>query len=214
MTQPLDQQQILPALGELDDEAGEFWLDNPWNVGDNNLSAFERNRIMLNTTDGRFVDVSSLTGADIDSDTRSVVAADLTADGMPELIYRSSGGGPLRIFENRWPQQNWMRVSLRGRQSNSRGIGARLTVDTGDQTLSRELFPVSSFRSQMPSTVNFGLGDSTLVRRLTIYWPSGIIQEFENLPVNRHIRIAEDESSSADLISHVLSKRASDVAAR
>lgn len=201
-------------MGELDHEAGEFWMDNPWNVGDNNLSAFERNRVVLNAGDGRFVDVSYLTGADIDSDTRSVVAADLTADGMPELIYRSSGGGPLRIYENRWPQHNWMRVSLRGRQSNSRGIGARLVVETDDRTLSRELFPVSSFRSQMPSTVDFGLGDSTGVRRLVIHWPSGIIQEFENLPVNRHVRISEHESSSAELIFHVDSKKASDVTPR
>jgi enediyne biosynthesis protein E4 len=214
VTQPLDQQQFLPALGELDHEAGEFWMDNPWNVGDNNLSAFERNRVILNAGDGRFVDVSYLTGADIDSDTRSVVAADLTADGMPELIYRSSGGGPLRIYENRWPQQNWMRVSLRGKQSNSRGIGARLVVETDDRTLSRDLFPVSSFRSQMPSTVDFGLGDSTGVRRLVIHWPSGIVQEFESLPVNRHVRISEHESSSADLIFHVDSKKASDVTPR
>jgi hypothetical protein len=42
---------------------------------------------------------------------------------------------------------------------------------SGGGQIVRELFPVNSFRSQMPSVVHFGLGDETSVDRLIIRWP-------------------------------------------
>jgi hypothetical protein len=39
--------------------------------------------------------------------------------------------------------------------------------------------------------VLFGLGDEKSVRRLTVYWPSGIVQVVENLPAGRYSTIRE-----------------------
>lgn len=192
MTQPFNQRANCDALGELDVEEGEFWMENPWDPGEHNLSAFERNRMLLNTGGKQLIDVSHLTTADLDSDSRAVVAGDFDRDGMPDLIVRSSGGGPLKLYRNLWPQAHWLQVSLRGVQSNSLGLGAKLKLEAGDRTLWRELYPVCSFLSQMPSLVRFGLGDASRVDRLTVYWPSGKVQTFADLEPDRHIKITED----------------------
>ena len=78
MSRPLDRNAELPELGDVDREAGEFWIKNPFRIpsSGNNLSAYERNRLFLNVEGRAFIDASFASRADIDSDSRSVVVAD------------------------------------------------------------------------------------------------------------------------------------------
>jgi hypothetical protein len=191
VTQPLNQRARCEALGKLDTAEGEFWMENPWEGTQHNLSAYERNRVFLNAGGQRFIDVSYLTTADLDSDSRGVVTADLNGDGMPDLLVRSSGGGPLRMFENLLPRQSWVTISLRGVQSNRLGLGAKLKAEAGGTTQWRELYPVASFQSQLPSLIHFGLGAASRLDRLTIQWPSGATQTLEGLDINCHWEITE-----------------------
>jgi hypothetical protein len=124
------------------------------------------------------------------------VAADFRNVGMLDLIVRQAGGGPLLLFENRLPRKNYLIVSLRGKQSNRQGIGARLTAVVNGQQQVRELFPANGFRSQAPNVVHFGLGDAAGVDRLTIRWPSGRVQELTGLRGGRHIVV--DEARDGD----------------
>jgi hypothetical protein len=186
-------------------------VDNPWDIirHGHNLSCFERNRAYLNVRGGAFVDISHLTGADSDGDGRSVVAGDFRNNGQLDLVVRQAGGGSLLLYENRFPRRHYLEVSLRGGQSNRQGIGARLTATVGGtppagqtspgrpRSLVRELYPLNSFRSQMPNVVHFGLGDATRVDRLTICWPSGRVQELTGVAADRHIVVDEDKDGSA-----------------
>lgn len=189
----MNQRANHPALGKLNTELGEFWLNNPWQAGDHNLSAYERNRTLLNLQTGRFADISHVAGADLDADSRGVIAGDFTGDGMPDVVVRSVGGGPLKIFENRWPKKSWLRIALRGTKSNAMGLGAKLKFEIGQRVIWRELYPVCSYQSQMPAEVHVGLADDTMVDKLTIYWPSGIVQVIPSVKANRYLRISEAE---------------------
>jgi hypothetical protein len=178
---------------------GEFWVDNPWDIirHSHNLSAYERNRVFLNVHGRDFLDISYLSGADSDGDGRSVVAGDFRNNGRLDLVVRQAGGGALLLYENGLPQRHYLEVSLRGRRSNRQGIGARLTARVAGQPLVRELYPLSSFRSQMPNVVHFGLGEATKVDRLMIRWPSGKVQEFTGVAADRHIVVDEGQEGSA-----------------
>ena len=217
MTQPLDQRAQCKAMGDVDESLGEFWMENPWEPTANNLSAFERNRVLLSVPaetpdadDGnpgaavklrrRLRDVSTQSGADLDSDSRGVVSGDFNGDGRPDLIVRSSGGGPVRIFENRWPGEsgpdksasgNWLIVSLRGSRSNSQGLGARIRIDTGKRTIHRTMQRVSSFMSQQSASLLIGVGDASEVDRLTVDWPLGETQVLTGIPTGQHILVRE-----------------------
>ena len=195
MSQPCDKNCNVAQPGNVDQELNEFWSGNPWNIFEkHNLSSFERNRAYLNVAGQDFLEVSYLTGADIDSDSRAVLAVDTRNNGQLDLILRQAGGGALRIFENRFPPGNFLKVSLRGIESNRLGLGARLVAYVGERQLVRELFPVNSNQSQAPNIVHFGLGDAERVDRLHVRWPSGQEQDLSDLPHNQHVVIEEGKA--------------------
>ena len=195
MSQPCNKNCNVSQPGSVDKELNEFWSGNPWNIFEqHNLSSFERNRVFINVHGENFLEVSHLTGADIDADSRAVLAVDTRNNGQLDLVLRQAGGGPLRIFENRFPASNFLKVSLRGTQSNRLGIGARLVASVGTQKIVRELYPVNSNQSQAPSIVHFGIGDAAQIDRLRVHWPSGHEQELTDLQCNQHVIIEEGKS--------------------
>jgi hypothetical protein len=194
VSQPGNRDCCIKAPGKLDKDLGEFWSENPWRISSegHNLSAFERDRVFLNVKGKAFLEISYLTGADNEGDGRGVVAADFFNTGRLDVLLRQVGGGPLVLYENRFPQRHYLEVTLRGRKSNRQGVGARLEAVAGGQRLVREMYPAcGTFHSQGPDVVHFGLGDAATVERLTVRWPSGKVQELHGLRADRHIVVDE-----------------------
>jgi hypothetical protein len=208
VSQPCNRNAAVPAPGPVDESLGEFWVPNSWQIvaHGHNLSCYERNRAFLNVQGQEFLDISHLTGADSDGDGRSVVAADFRGGGQLDLLVRQSGGGPLLLFENRLPRKHYLQVSLRGRESNRQGIGARLTAVAGGQRQVRELYPANGYRSQAPNVVHFGLGDAEAVDRLTVRWPSGKVQVLKGLKADRHV-VVDEGKDGADAAETVVPGR-------
>jgi hypothetical protein len=113
-----------------------------------------------------------------------------------ELLVRQVGGGPLLLYENHFPPAHYLKITLRGRQSNRLGIGARIRVQLADRTIVRELYPHNGFASQMASLVHVGLGDATVADRLTIRWPSGTRQSLTQVAADQHLVIEEGRAGS------------------
>ena len=176
-------------------------MTDPWSINlSHNLSSFERNRFYLNTHGETFIEASYISGADSDGDGRCVVPLDYDNDGMQDLLVRQVGGGPLKLYRNQLPPQDYLRVRLQGTKSNRLGIGARLVAHVGDQQIVRELYPHNSFRSQMANEVHFGLRDVEVLERLTVTWPSGQIDEWRDLPTNQSVLLTEGEPEYAQLV--------------
>jgi hypothetical protein len=210
VSRPLDRNASLPELGEVDEEAGEFWVQNPFQItsSGNNLSAFERNRVFLNIDGTSFLDASFASGADIDSDSRAVVPADFNNDGAPDLLVGSVGGGPLRLFLNRFPQRGHrVRIDLVGVESNRPAIGARVIAHVGGRQIVRDVWPTNGGVGQAPVELILGVGQAEKIDRLTVRWPSGKLQEFRDLRVDSRIEITEGRSEIvvADLVPTVKS---------
>jgi enediyne biosynthesis protein E4 len=196
----MDRTSFVEAKGDIDTENGEFWVENPFLLqeGGHNLSAYERNRLYLNVEGSDFVEASFASGTDIDSDSRGVVFADFNRDGAIDLLVSSVGGGPLRLFMNRFPQKNrWIRLALEGKTSNRPGIGCRAILQCDGRQIVRDLFPANGFMGSGPTDFLIGVGKAETVEKLTIRWPTGKVQGFENLPTNKEITITE---SSSDVV--------------
>lgn len=196
VSQPLDRTSQTEQLGEVDTAAGEFWVRSPFQMPQlgHNLSAFEANRLFMNVNGEQFVDASFASQANIDSDSRSAVAGDMDRDGDVDLLVGSVGGGPLRMFANRISTEHHkVRIELQGTASNRMAIGARVVLQCGTKAITRDLFPANGFMGQSPAELLIGVGSATSIDRLTIRWPNGELQEFEDLPVDHNIQIVEGQ---------------------
>lgn len=193
VSQPLDRYSRIKALGDLDEDAGEFWVENPFMMMGirANLSSYERNRAFLNVDGESFIDMSFASSADLDSDSRSVIAADFNRDGASDLLVSSVGGGPLRLFLNRFPQQGHVVLDLVGVTSNRSAVGTRVIAHIGDRQIVRDVFPANGFMGQGPIETILGVADAEQIDRLTIRWPTGETQELTNVPVNCRVQITE-----------------------
>jgi hypothetical protein len=188
VSQPLDRTRTLPKLGDLDEELGEFWAGNAFSMPRNgdNLSAYERNRLFLNKGDGgSFLDASFASGADIDSDSRTVVAADFDRDGRPDLLVGSVGGGSLRLFLNRHVSSAArLAVELQDANGKPAGSGCRVILEHGNETIVRDLFASNSCLGQAPAELLVGVGSARQIDKLTVRWPDGTREIHQNVPIN------------------------------
>lgn len=193
MSQPLDRSQSHDVLGKLDVDAGELWVDNPFHLPalGENLSAYEQNRVFLNSRGASFIDASFTSGANLDSDSRSVIAADFNNDGAQDLLVGSVGGGSIRLFLNRIPQGNAIEISPLLPGGNATAIGARVTAAVGSEKVVRDLFPATGCLGQQPARIHIGLGDAANVDSITIRWPGGQTQQLGSVPAGSRVVVVE-----------------------
>jgi tetratricopeptide (TPR) repeat protein/peroxiredoxin len=85
---------------------------------------------------------------------------------------------------------------LRGVKSNRDAIGAAITVQTESGRQTRKLQAGSGFLSQHSKEVFFGLGESKGPVRASIRWPSGLVQELGDLPINHRVWVEEGSEPS------------------
>ena len=163
--------------------------------GDGSWSGRERNLCFRNLGNGRFADISFLSGLDLDSDGRAFVPIDLDADGDQDLILKNRNGRQLRAFRNDMPDGPARHLSLRleGRRSNRDGVGGRVWVVTDRRTLMREIVSGSGYLSQRSRVAWFGLAREETVRSVRVRWPLGLVQEFESPPQGGNVLLVEGE---------------------
>lgn len=199
MSQPLDRTRTLPKLGALDEELGEFWAGNAFSMPRNgdNLSAYERNRLFLNKGDGgSFLDASFASGVDIDSDSRTVVAADFDRDGRPDMLVGSVGGGSLRLFLNRHATAAArVAVELQDANGNPAGSGCRVILEIGNERIVRDIFATNSCLGQAPAELLVGVGSAAQIDKLTVRWADGTREVHQAVPVNGRCRVRRGQQS-------------------
>ncbi len=142
----------------------------------------QHNRLYLNREGEEFLEVGFLSGIGHVADCRSVVGADLDADGREDLLVveqrREQGaGGALRqtllVHRNVVPQTNhWLGVRLRGSGSVS-VEWARVVVTGRFGTREQVVVSGDSFMAQQPAVALFGLGGHEEVERVEVFWPGG-----------------------------------------
>jgi tetratricopeptide (TPR) repeat protein/peroxiredoxin len=164
---------------------------------DGTWSGYERNVFYANNRDGTFSDVSGAVGLDFIEDGRAFALADFDHDGRLEVFLKNRNGPQLRIMQNVMKDiLPSMAFRLRGSKSNRDAIGTAVTVETGAGRQTRTLQAGSGFLSQHSKEVFFGLGDAKGPVQASIRWPSGLVQELRDLPLNHRVWVQEGSEPS------------------
>jgi hypothetical protein len=97
------------------------------------------------------------------------------------LINRTAGTGHAALFK------------LVGTKSNKAGIGARVTVKSGDISQFDEVRGGASYLSQNDLRLHFGFGSKNVIDSVEVSWPSGKKDEIKDLPTDFIYTIVEGE---------------------
>jgi hypothetical protein len=144
----------------------------------------------------RFENVSSTWGLDQKGVSFGAAFGDLDGDGDLDLIYTNYQAGAT-LLRNDSDTGHRIVCALRGIQSNRFGVGAKVTLENAAGIQVRTLTLGRGFMSSSEPIVHFGLGEDAVIRRLTVSWPSGAVQTFENLPADRRFTITEPSAPPA-----------------
>ena len=154
------------------------------------------NIVLANQGNGQFVDVSAFVGDGLQPvlASRGVAVDDLDNDGDVDAVVLNSREKPT-IIRNMLSEmrgdEHWLQLSLRGVASNRDGVGARVTVVSGQLTQTAEVHSGRSYQSHWGSRLHFGLGNRDRVQRIEIRWVGGATDVLEDLGVNQHLLVVQ-----------------------
>jgi enediyne biosynthesis protein E4 len=155
------------------------------------------NHLALRNLGGlRFEDVSAAWGLDQKGVSFGAAFGDLSGDGNLDLVYNNYNGG-ISILRNDCDSGHRVIVDLRGTASNRYGVGATVRVESALGAQVRQLWLARGYMSSSEPMIHFGLGDDTVIARMTVTWPSGRVQTFENLPVDMRFTVTEPPAPAA-----------------
>ena len=160
------------------------------------FSGYERDRLFYNTNEpsDRFVQSAYVFGLDADHDGRAAAPVDIDGDGDLDLALVTLQG--LRLFENTAAPQRFARVRLTASRSQAHAVGATVEVTAGG-VVRRDFVKITEgFQTQVPLDLHFGLGEATTIEALKVRWPSGDVEEWRDLPVDRRLLVHEGNTDA------------------
>jgi hypothetical protein len=150
----------------------------------------ERHLAFRNLGDLKFENVSAPWGLDKKGVSFGTALGDLSGDGNLDIVYTNYHAG-VTILRNDCDTGHVVNVDLRGTVSNRYGVGATVRVESALGVQVRQLVLARGYMSSSEPMLHFGFGRDTLIRRMVVTWPSGHVQTFENLPVDRRYTVTE-----------------------
>jgi enediyne biosynthesis protein E4 len=130
---------------------------------------------------------------------RGVAYGDFDNDGDLDLLIMSNNGRARLLRNDGGNQNNLLRIKTVGTASNRDGIGAKITVKvTNQQKLWGVVKTGSSYASQSELLLTFGLGKAEKVASIEVLWPSGRVDNLQDVSANQAITIQE----GAGMIAH------------
>jgi hypothetical protein len=124
---------------------------------------------------------------------RGLALGDFNNDGAVDVLISNNDAPPILLRNNVGSQNHWLGVRLIGKKCNADAVGARITWQAGDLKRSRMKVGGGSFLSAHDPRVVLGIGKRAKIDWLEVKWPlpSGAVERFTDLPLDRYITIVE-----------------------
>jgi hypothetical protein len=121
---------------------------------------------------------------------RGVALCDYDDDGDLDVVVAHENS-PTALLRNDSERGHWLKLLFRGRESNRRGIGCRVTVTAGAQQYLQELCGGTSYAVTHQPTLIFGCGEFAGPVRVAVRWPNGRTQVLEQVTLNQTLTLDE-----------------------
>jgi enediyne biosynthesis protein E4 len=173
---------LFMANGDVMDPNGSFRAQVPMT-----------NSVFVNLKDGRFADGSADAG---DAFARKAVHrgaafGDLDNDGRVDVVVTALDGA-LELWHNVSPApHHWLLIKTVGTKSNRDGMGAKVKIVTASGAQYSHVNTAVGYGCASDRRVHFGLGADTVVKELTITWPSGKTQTLKGVKADQILTVRE-----------------------
>ncbi|MDV7139510.1 CRTAC1 family protein [Maribacter sp. TH_r10] len=105
-----------------------------------------------------------------------VVISHVDLEATSTLLHNEGGNG-----------NNWLGVTLKGKNGLASGIGAKITVKTAGKELVRINQWTTGYLSNNEPRTHFGLGKAGMVNQLEVKWPNGELEIYKNIKPNQYL---------------------------
>ncbi|TPD73349.1 CRTAC1 family protein [Flavobacterium microcysteis] len=95
------------------------------------------------------------------------------------------------VYFNNGNDSNWITINLKGIQSNSNGIGARVELYGTWGKQIRDVRSGEGFEFANTLNTHFGIGEASVIEKVIIKWPSGLVDVIENPSKNSRLLVTE-----------------------
>ncbi|MCY4298549.1 MAG: VCBS repeat-containing protein [Flavobacteriaceae bacterium] len=150
-------------------------------------SSLQENYIYRQVQPLQFEKMNRSWGFDHQTLSNGAVYSDLDNDGDLDLVVNNIEK-PASIYRNnseKLSTNHSLSIQLLDTTSlNREGIGAHVTVYSGENSFHRLNQPVRGFQSSVSRKLHFGLGQNEVIDSITIQWPDG---QFQNLMVQESV---------------------------
>ena len=124
--------------------------------------------------------------------------SDLDNDGDLDLIVNNVNETAY-ILENTTQQSkdslNYLKLTFKGSQKNTNGIGAKVNVYTNGTQQFFENYTTRGFLSAVSPSIFIGAGEHTTIDSLMVIWPDGSYQKQRDLDINKTLILDYKDAS-------------------
>ena len=152
--------------------------------------------VYRNLGNGRFKDVSSVSGSGINQhfSSRGAAFGDYDNDGGIDGLILNMNEPPSLLHNTASNRGNWIKLKLIGTYCNRTAIGARVRVITGKHIQMDEVHSGTSVMSQSDLRLHFGIGKTETVDAIEVKWPTTQkIEVFRGIKANQILVIREGD---------------------
>jgi hypothetical protein len=163
--------------------------------------------LLLFHNDGKqLVNVTSQAGPVFKKDfpARGLALGDFNNDGRVDVLVANNGTAPVLLRNNTGKDNHWIGLSLQGVKCNRDAVGVVMKWSVGGVTRSKLKTSGGSYLSSHDPREVIGLGKATKLDWLEIKWPmpSGKVERFTDVPIDRYIKIVEGKGIQSPADSH------------
>jgi len=146
------------------------------------------NVMFQNSKRNEFEDQTELWGMDYDSYSYGQALADLDQDGDLDIVVNNLNDTAF-IFENKFSENNFLNVKLKGPDNNTQALHTRVKVYHQGTFQKDKINPYRGYLSSTGTTLHFGLGKKNSIDSLKIYWSDKESSMLYDLSINTLLEI-------------------------
>jgi len=153
-----------------------------------------QNYFFKNGGSANFKNVTELWSPPSPSYSNGCVYADLDNDGDLEIIVNNVNQEAF-VMENTLKNGNYLKIKFKGSNKNTFGIGSKVILHNKNRISVQENIATRGFMSAKDNSLNFGIGNDTIIDSIQIVWPQGKFQTLYKVDANQVLTVSYANAS-------------------